>query len=288
MKDEYAVLQGKRFLIVDDNHADRSFLEDMLSQWNIATQSAEQGAAVLDRIRAAHAEGHPYDLIVLDVQMPKMEGFAIAECLRAEPDFRDLEVLFLTSFGARLEGGEKESSPHSTYMQKPIKQSVLLEQLLRIFSPDLAQYGESPAPGSQVPERRRFRGRVLVVDGDPASRDFAIALLECHCGDVIGAGSGQEALDVLQEKAFDLILMDVEMPDLDGWEVTRRIRADERRSRTPVIGMSTQAAKGDWEKWQAAGIDDFLAKPVEADAMFTIVEKWRGHKSGELPGEAAA
>jgi CheY-like chemotaxis protein len=105
---------------------------------------------------------------------------------------------------------------------------------------------------------------------------------------VIGAENGREALEILDQKAFDLILMDVQMPELDGFEVTRMIRSDDRRRSTPVIGMGTLALIGDRDKCLAAGMDDVLAKPIEADAMFLMIEKWRGHRSGDLPGAAAA
>ena len=274
--DMRAVLGAKRILIVDDNATNRRILEEMLGSWDCVTHSAPDGATAIEMLQAATAEGHPLDLVILDVQMPEMDGFEVERTIRAHSGCGDPKVVFLSSIGTKGDWIDQEASSRSVYLDKPIKQSVLLDTLVDIFDGDHPSFiDKETEPASPRVGRRRFGSRVLLVEDNPVNCKVATGILKkCNC-DVTTAGDGQEALDLLKHKPFDMVFMDIQMPRMDGLEATRRIRANARWRDLPVIAMTAHALKGDRERCLKAGMNDYITKPIRAKELQQMVDRWK-------------
>ncbi|MCP4592822.1 MAG: response regulator [bacterium] len=270
-------LRGKRTLIVDDSATNRWVLNAMLESWGLETTSASNGPEALELLKTSTAAGDPLELVILDVQMPKMDGLQVEHCIRNEPECGSPQIVFLSSMGSKGEWLDPQVASRTAYIAKPVKQSVLLDTLMNVFGPeDGPGSGKANAvttPGTQ-PDRRRSRGRVLLVEDNPVNSKVASQILLRDHHDVTTADNGRAALEVLQQKSFDLILMDVQMPEMDGFEATERIRVHPDWQNTPVIAMTAHAMKGDRERCLQAGMDDYISKPVKADELRLMVDKW--------------
>ncbi|MBU0717392.1 MAG: response regulator, partial [Planctomycetes bacterium] len=259
----------------------------MLESWGCAPESASGGAEALDKLRSAATEGHPFDLVILDVQMPEMDGFQVEHAICGDSSYGSPDVVFLSSLGGWKAPRDQEESPRAVYLTKPIKQSVLLNTLLTIFMPEMVESrDEAPKPHPPAVNRRKSRARILVVEDNPVNCKVATGILQ-KCGyDVTTAKDGQAAIDILERKSFDLVFMDLQMPGMDGFGAIRRIRAGDRWRNLPVVAMTAHAMKGDRERCIEAGMDDYIAKPVKAEELRHMAEKWvsTSRASGEATG----
>jgi signal transduction histidine kinase/CheY-like chemotaxis protein len=256
-----SVLAGKRVLIVDDNRTNRRILQLQVEKWGLWARETESPAQALEWIR----QGDPYDLALVDYQMPEMDGIALAKAIRQVPGARSLALVLLSSIGQTLHAGAEEAG-FSAMLSKPVRLSTLQDRLCEILGPSRGEMPSSPAPSSDQGNLARLR--ILVAEDNPANQRVALRLLERlgHHADL--AASGLEVLAQLSQSAYDVILMDVQMPEMDGLETTRAICARWPAGERPrIIAMTAEAMEGDRQACLAAGMDDYVVKPVGLDRL---------------------
>jgi len=272
------VLRGVKALIVDDNPTNRRILEGMLKRWEMKSTSVEHAEEALVRLSSARKEGDPYALILTDMHMPKMDGFDLIEQIRRRPEFSAAIIMMLTSAGHRRDGARCQELGVAAYLMKPIRQSELREAIARVLgaegkkdaTPLITRYSlqdaRDPKPSLSV----------LVAEDNAVNRLLAARLLERRGHHVVMATNGREALEALAREKFDLVLMDVQMPEMDGLQATSVLREREKEkndgSHQPVIALTAHAMKGDQERCLEAGMDGYLSKPIQPRELDRILE----------------
>lgn len=257
-------LRGRQILVVDDNATNRRVLSSLLAAWDVKVQLAESGAVALEIMRRDKPN---FDCIILDAQMPEMDGYELAQQLRIEHP-RLPPMLMLSSGAMRGDGQRCQAVGIDAYFSKPIASEDLLVALRRIFDTD-ERPATTPHPllNRHVLRELQHSLNILLVEDHPVNQKLALGLLEKWGHRATLANNGQEALVIFSEAAFDLILMDIQMPVMGGLEATLRMREmelAERRPRTPIIAMTASAMQGDREACLAAGMDEYLSKPIKA------------------------
>jgi anti-anti-sigma factor len=256
-----ADLQGLPVLVVDDHATNRRIFEEVLSNWSMRPRVVGSGPAAWDELRRAAAAGEPFPLVLLDGHMPEMDGFTLAGQIRTAPEMAGTVVVMLTSAGRPEDTVRCRQLGIAVYLMKPVKQSDLLSAILTAVSRGRPQ---------EEPQARPVTGtrplRVLVAEDNPINQLLAARMLEKQGHTVVLANHGKEALAALQKQPIDLVLMDVEMPELDGLEATGLIRRQEQGTgqHIPILAMTAHALKGDRERCLAAGVDGYLGKPIHA------------------------
>jgi PAS domain S-box-containing protein len=255
---------GLRILVVDDNETNREILKRQLGTWRMSCDVAASARSALALLEAAAARGTPYALALLDLNMPDVDGLALAGAIRANPALRDVRLLLLSSSGARP--GESAEYRCDGWLTKPVRQSRLHDEIQRVLAGD-APLMLSPAPGPRTAHAGAV-ARVLVVEDAPVNQLVAVRMLK-RCGYMAEvAENGRVALDMLAERSFAAVLMDCQMPVLDGYETTRELRRRERGGpRTAIIAMTANSMQHEREKCLAAGMDDYLAKPLRTHTL---------------------
>jgi signal transduction histidine kinase/CheY-like chemotaxis protein len=265
---EPGALRGTRVLIVDDNSTNRFILEEMARSWGMLPTVASHAREALDVMRLASDEGRPFRLLLSDVNMPEVDGITLTEWIRGDAELADTAVIVLTS-GARTDDLKRCAELNvCAHLMKPVKQSELFDAIgmsLGMKAPEVES--ETTVPQDQ-PALRPLR--ILLAEDSVVNQKLAIGLLEKHDHRVVVANNGKEAIAALASNEFDVILMDVEMPEMDGFEATAVIRVQERQTGThiPIIAMTAHAMKGDRERCLEAGMDDYISKPIRADRLF--------------------
>ena len=265
-----ASLHGLPVLAVDDNATNRRIIDEMLNNWNMRPTVVEDGPAALAALGQAGEEA-PYRLALLDGMMPGMDGFELLERLRRLPAGADLPVIMLSSAGWDDEGRAGRLGI-ARYLIKPVKQSDLLDAIAAVLG---SGSGDPPAAAAGAAETPRVDARrILLAEDGLVNQRVAVDLLERRGHSVAVAQNGREAVEALQEERFDLVLMDIQMPEMDGLEATAAIRALEGGDgpRLPIFAMTAHAMKGDRERCLEAGMDGYLSKPVRADELYEAVE----------------
>lgn len=267
-------------VVVDDNATNRRILVDMLSNWGIDVVALEGGPQALKLVDSL-ADDSALPLLVLDVNMPEMDGFTLAERIRATSKMDEAAIIMLTSGGRKGDVSRCEELGIDAHLMKPVKQSELLEAVLTV-SGQRASRNTSIAGAKPTARQDENKLRILLVEDGKANQVVAMGLLKHGGHDVVVAEDGTVALERLAAQSFDLVLMDVQMPVMDGIEATRRIREQESSTgaHLPIIAMTARAMKGDREKCLNAGMDDYLSKPVRRNELFRAIEKcMRGRES---------
>ncbi|MGB0037105.1 MAG: response regulator [Candidatus Acidiferrales bacterium] len=260
-------------LVVDDNETNRRILEEMISNWRMKPVAAENGAKAMEALERARTDGNPFRLVLLDAHMPEMDGFEVTSRIKQNPELRDATVILLTSAGRREDLTRAKSQGAAVALAKPIKQSELWDAIVTVLH----------VPGRQKirpsAARRRARGchrplRILVAEDNPVNQELVLHLLERRGHSVILAENGRQALVAIEKHKFDLVLMDVQMPELGGLEATREIRARETITgvRLPILAMTAHAMQGDRERCLASGMDGYIAKPLDPKTFLETVE----------------
>ena len=278
-------LSGLRCLIVDDNKANRDIVHHYVTSWGLLNGSAESGRHAMEMLRAATMEGTPYDLAILDMQMPEMDGLQLARLIKGDPDLSALRLILLTSMGNRKTDELKESG-FSAGLVKPIRQSQLFDCIATVMAssssavPQAAGVTQECSDGvaSELPGtvhlRSRFENgpRILVVEDNAVNQKVAARMLEKLGYRTDVAGNGIEALEAMARTHYEIVFMDCHMPEMDGFEATARIRETEGgNGHTTIVAMTANALRGDKEECLAAGMDDYIAKPVkQADLQAAI------------------
>jgi signal transduction histidine kinase/DNA-binding response OmpR family regulator/HPt (histidine-containing phosphotransfer) domain-containing protein len=272
-----------RVLVVDDSANSREILNDLLVLLGYAPVVEASGAAGLAELRRAAGVGHPYHLLLLDWRMPGMDGFDVVRRLRDDPlPGAAPAILLVTAYGDEEIVREAAKQGLAGCLAKPVSASTLLDAINGACGPQRGVAAQAaPAAVDAAPAARgappaALRGRrVLLVEDNELNRFVATELLGDVAGmDVTLAGNGQEALDRLRDATFDLVLMDIQMPGMDGLEATRLIRSDVQHARLPVIAMTAHAMAGDRDKSRAAGMNDHVSKPFEPAQLFEVMLRW--------------
>jgi two-component system sensor histidine kinase/response regulator len=261
-------------LIVDDNPTNRRILDAMLKHWQMRPTLAEGGESGLAALRLAKESGRTFPLVIIDSQMPDVDGFTLIARIKEDPAFAGATIMMLTSAGQRGDAARCRKLGVAAYLLKPIRQSDLLEAILTAL--DLRSSGQTkPSLITRHSLREaRHRLRILVAEDNVVNQEFILRLLEKRGHTATVAHNGREALDALEKHSYDLVLMDVRMPELDGFEATAQIRERERATgqHIPIIAMTAHAMKGDRERCLAAGMDAYIAKPVHVHELLTAIE----------------
>ena len=267
-------VRGLPVLVVDDNATNRRVLEEMLTNWQMKPTAADSGRAALTAMKQARNAGEPFSLVLLDVQMPEMDGFTVAERIKQDPQLDGTTIMMLSSVSQRGDIDRCRELGIATYLTKPIKRSSLLEAITNV----LGMRPSDESPGPMVTRRPPVRSgkslQILLAEDNAVNQRLAARILEKRGHTVTVAGHGREALAALENQPFDLVLMDVQMPEMDGFEATVAIREKEKATgaHIPIIAMTAHAMKGDRERCLEAGMDGYVPKPIRAEELYEAVE----------------
>jgi two-component system, sensor histidine kinase and response regulator len=275
------LLAGRSVLIVDDNATNRTILVSTAREWRLEVVAVMDGPQALGELRRRHESGGRFDLALIDYQMPGMDGAALVRAMAADERFRSTRRILLTSTGDR--GGLRDAEVEGV-LTKPVRPSVLLDAITKILASSTAPSSEdgpeaatadaagSPAEGPQVDLPR---AHVLVAEDNPISQQVARRMLESLGCRVDIAASGMEVLEASRDHRYDLVFMDCQMPEMDGYEATRTLRAEEDGARhTPVVALTAGAMEGDAQRCLDAGMDAYLTKPVRLDDFRSALARW--------------
>ena len=270
-------LPRQRVLVVDDNPTNRLILQEILTVWRMDAETVDQGRLVRETLEAADRSGNQFSLVLLDVHMPGMDGFAVAEMIASLPCAWNTRVILLSSSDAAHHRSRLKNAKISAYLTKPVKQSELLETILaldaapeEITADYVAAEPDSHAHGS--------RGKLLVVEDNFVNQQLMMRVLAKDGFEVRIAADGSEAVQILNIESFDAVLMDCQMPTMDGYEATRLIRKAERKARAghrlPILALTANAMAGDREKCLFCGMDDFVTKPISFASLYGTLSRY--------------
>ena len=271
-------LVNLRVLVVDDNLTNRQILRHQIVAWKMQKGSAASGREAIRMLTAAAADGAPYDLALLDMQMPEMDGLTLARAIKATPAIAKTRLIMLTSLGQQPGSGELKDAGIEAYLTKPVKQARLFTCLAEVMgAAGLEEPIVNRTPASALAPTAHLT-RILLAEDNGVNRLVAagqLAKLGYHADTV---ANGAEALDLLKRIPYDVILMDCQMPEMDGYQATRLIREHQSRAgnnspRTHIIAMTANALQGDREKCLAAGMDDYISKPVRLADLETALKR---------------
>jgi CheY-like chemotaxis protein len=269
-------------LIVDDNEANREILEQQFDSWKAETDSACSADEALELLDAAEKAGSNFDLAVLDVHMPEKDGIELARAIRGRKNLSQPKLMLLSSVMAPASDDVIRELDISGQLTKPIRQSHLYDAIVRLLNERVAESMRIAALSPLV----RMVGRVLLVEDNPVNQAVATGMLEALGVTVEVAENGEEAIEKVTSAAFDVVLMDCQMPVMDGFEATGFIRDHEQRegkSAVPIIALTANALKGDRENCLAAGMDDYLSKPFTGEELHSVLSQYLK----VLPGSAS-
>ncbi len=269
---EQLSLQGLAVLVVDDNATNRRILEDMLTNWGMKPTTVASGKDALATADEAHAAGRPFGLVILDANMPEMDGFTVAEKLKQHPHMASTTIMMLTSAGQYGDTARCRDQGIASYLVKPIRHSELLNAIVACLDAERPQESRHGAESAHQPAGRALR--ILVAEDNPVNQKLTTRILEKRGHVPLVVGDGQEALKTYEAGGFDLILMDIQMPIMDGIKATTAIREREKEtgSHIPIIAMTAHAMKGDMERCLEAGMDGYVSKPVKTEDLIKAIE----------------
>jgi two-component system, sensor histidine kinase and response regulator len=280
-----AELRGVSVLIVDDNATNRRILVDTLKYWEMKPIAVNGGTAALAEMRSAVANGQPFSLVLLDAHMPDMDGFSVVETIKKTPELAASPIMMLSSAEQNAQLARCRKLGLEIYLVKPVRRQELLEAIRNILGGRPVRSAPKQKP-IKSPETRLAESdcRILLTEDHPINARLVLGILQKRGFTVEVATNGQMALDAVETRQFDLILMDVQMPELNGFQATIAIREREQvtGNHTPIVAMTAYAMKGDREKCLAAGMDAYLAKPIHAQELLNIIDELLPGR-GKLP-----
>jgi PAS domain S-box-containing protein len=262
-------------LVVDDNKTNRSILKEMLTNWHMSSTEVDSGKAALSIMRQAKKAGKSFSLVLIDYFMPDMDGFTLAEKIKQDPDLASSTMIMLTSAANRGDAARCRKLGISGYLIKPVKSSDLLDAIMLALGPAAVEEGPVPLITKHTVRESQQRLNILLAEDNIINQKVAVHILDKSGHTVSVANNGQEALQALKKDRYDLILMDVQMPKIGGFEATASIREKEKKtgSHIPIIAMTAHAMKGDRERCLEAGMDDYIAKPLKAEELIKTIDR---------------
>jgi PAS domain S-box-containing protein len=270
-------LIGLPVLVVDDNQTNRRILQEILGSWRMPPVLAESGPVAIEEIKRAASSGKPFRLVVLDCMMPEMDGFALAEWIQRRPEYGSPAMLMVSSAARPGDAERCRQLGISRCMTKPILQSELLEAILNAIQLPRATEPANEKP-DEPPPAVTGKLRILLAEDGLVNQRVAVGLLQRRGHEVAVAQNGLEAIAMWENQEFDLVLMDVQMPELDGLQATVAIRDRERErgGHIPIIAMTAAAMKGDRERCVESGMDGYLSKPINPRELFAVLDQFAG------------
>ncbi|NTV52412.1 MAG: response regulator [Candidatus Firestonebacteria bacterium] len=282
-----AEFQGLSLLLVDDNAAQRAFLGTELKRWGIAVTEAADAPGALDALCRAQQSGHPFLGAILDMRMPGMDGLKLARCIHADKDLEPTRIILMPSRYAQPEAAGLAEAGWITCLFKPIRQAELRQCLVALVTGRPRSVPRTPA--DKVPAvRGQQRGvrRILLAEDNVSNQQVAVELLKKMNLSVDAVANGAEALRALETIPYDLLMMDVQMPEMDGLDATAHIRQPHSRAlnpQIPIIALTANALPGDREMCLAAGMNDYISKPIDPVALAAVIMKWLPTEIGAAP-----
>jgi CheY-like chemotaxis protein/HPt (histidine-containing phosphotransfer) domain-containing protein len=273
-------IKGKRILIVDDNATNRYVLREQLNSWECRHGETSSGMQALEELRLAVDSKDPYEIAILDMQMPEMDGETLGQKIKQDPDLKNTILVLLTSMGKRGDAKRIEEIGFAAYLTKPVKQSQFYDCITTLTSTKKEMLKDQPATivtRHSIAEDKKHKQRILLVEDNITNQKVALNILKRFGYNADAASNGKEAVKALEMIPYDIVLMDCQMPEMDGYEATGEIRNPESKvldHNVPVIALTAHAMKGDREKCLEAGMDDYLCKPVNPQELCDILEKW--------------
>jgi len=277
-----ANLNDLHVLIVDDNATNRKILSHQVSSWGMTHQDVGSGARALEWLRSAAAQGNPYDLAILDLMMPGMDGFELARRIKSDPTIARTHLVLLTSHGQRGDSTAAREAGIAGYLTKPIRQSQLFDCLTDVIShATRGQQAPSLVEPVDLIKRHGLKERImtpnkliLLAEDNIVNQKVAVRQLQRLGFRADAVANGREAVEALERIAYDVILMDCQMPEMDGYEATREIRRREGEAKhTIIIAMTANALQGDRQKCLEAGMDDYISKPVKSEDLAKVLQR---------------
>ncbi|MCD4775867.1 MAG: response regulator [Candidatus Aegiribacteria sp.] len=272
-----ADVRGSRILIVDDNATNREILLAQLGAWDIRTADAEGGKTALHLLREAVEEGDPFQAAIIDMQMPGMDGETLGKHILSDPALKNTRLMMMTSLGMRGDAKRAEDIGFAAYLTKPLKQLDLFDCISKVLAHEVIRKEHTIVTRHSIREIRSSSARILVAEDNIVNQKVAVGILKKLGFAAEVVANGVEVLRVLESIPFDLVLMDVQMPEMDGFEATRCIRDPKTSAlngKIPIIAMTAHAMHGDREKCLKAGMDDYVSKPVSIQALADVLDKW--------------
>ncbi len=287
-------VRGKRILVVDDNETNRLLLERQLVAWDCRHEEAASGEMALEKLRAAAAEHNPFDIAILDMQMPEMDGETLGRTIKSDGSICDVLLVMMTSIGLRGDATRAGEIGFAAYLNKPVKRSLLHDCLVTVLGRKTPRAEDHPSPlvtRHSIAESSRRRIRILLAEDNETNQVVALKTLDKLGYRADAVANGAEAIRALETTPYDLVLMDVQMPEMDGFEATRHIRNQEPsvlNPEIPIIAMTAHAMQGDREKCLDAGMDDYVSKPVNPQELVDALERQLRKGNGRLRVAAAS
>jgi CheY-like chemotaxis protein len=272
------ILRGVKVLVVDDNRTNRRILDGMLKRWEMRPVLVEGGEEALGELCAAREAGEPHRLILTDMHMPKMDGFTLVERIRQRPELATATIMMLTSAGHRGDAERCKELGVAAYLLKPIRQSELRESIALVLGareqrgaiPLVTRYSlhDSRDPMAVL--------RILVAEDNAVNQRLVVRLLEKRGHRVVLAVDGRQAIEALNQESFDLVLMDVQMPEMDGLEATTIIREKEKKTgqHQPIVALTAHAMTGDRDRCLTVGMDGYLTKPIRPQELDELLDSY--------------
>ncbi|HTD06313.1 response regulator [Undibacterium sp.] len=290
-------LAGLRILIVDDNATNRNILVQHAIDWQMEAASASNGAEALDHLHKTKAGGKFFDMAIIDMRMPVMDGIELVHTIKADAFFSPLKIIMLSSLDAADDVKRARALGVDIYLTKPVRGTDLHASILGAIStdtPDSTPMTDVIAdPMSTAALQEAITASILLVEDNAVNRELAFAMLEGTGYRITAAENGRQALSELAKRRFDAVLMDCQMPEMDGFEATRTLRQQEAKTschRTPVIALTANAVSGDRERCLEAGMDDYISKPFARAALLEVLARWTQvsqEAAASSPGENA-
>lgn len=283
-------LSGLRAMIIDDNATNRKLLAHQMTSWEVKQESAESGIKGLNMLHQAVAEGKPFDMVILDMHMPHIDGLEVARLIKKDPSLKKTRMIMLTSVGIRGDARLAREAGIKAYLTKPVRQIDLYNSLVTLMKGDPTADDQLITQYNFEKSSTVFNAKILVAEDNIVNQQVAIGVLRKLGCNVDLTMNGREALHSFENNHYDLIFMDCQMPHMDGYEATTEIRSMENREtgnkRIPVIALTANALTGDREKCLAAGMDDYISKPFGIDQIANILKRWlpdKQQRKREMP-----
>jgi len=275
-------LKGMPILVVDDNKMALRFLEEILLKWGMRPELTENGIIALEKMHAAAAAGHPYKLVLLDSQMPEKDGFTTAAEIRKSPSLSETPIIMVTSSGQRGDSERCKNLRIGGYLMKPVRSIEITNTILAVLGVHNGDENRQQPITRYSLEEQQHRLKILLVEDNPVNQKLMQRLLEKQGHLPLVAEDGKKALALLENNEFDLIFMDLQMPIMDGFEATARIRKKEKTTgaHIPIIALTAYAMDIDRQRCLNAGMDAYLAKPIKTKELYTTLEQFSKQMKG--------